>query len=309
MSPTIVGFEYIITPEQKGRRLDQFLPSIRELNLSRSQAKKLIEDGFVTVNKQLSEPSYKIKLDDRIKISIPPPKEISARAENLPLNIVYEDKDLIVVNKRKGMVVHPAPGNYSGTLVNALLFHCGHLASLGAPLRPGIVHRLDKDTSGLMVVAKNDAAYLSLARQIKDRTVEKTYLALVHGRISNNAGMIEARIGRHPIHRKKMAVIEKTGRSREALTYYKVLERFKNYTLVEVKIKTGRTHQIRVHMNYIGHAVVGDPTYGKRREDFPVSGQLLHASKLGFIHPGSGKFVEFEAEPPAEMQEILQKIA
>lgn len=214
-----------------------------------------------------------------------------------------------MVNKRKGMVVHPAPGNYGGTLVNALLFHCGHLASLGAPLRPGIVHRLDKDTSGLMVVAKNNAAYLSLVRQIKDRTAEKTYVALVHGRITNNAGVIEARIGRHPVHRKKMAVIEKAERSKEALTYYKVLDRFEHYTLVEVKIKTGRTHQIRVHMNYIGHPVVGDPTYGKREEEFPVSGQLLHAEKLGFIHPRSGKFMKFESEIPAEMQEILQKIA
>jgi 23S rRNA pseudouridine1911/1915/1917 synthase len=279
-----------------------------ELNLSRSQAKKLIEDNFVTVNKQPSKPSYKVKLDDRIKIFIPPPKEISVKPENIPLNIVYEDEDLVVVNKPKGMVVHPAPGNYNGTLVNALLFHCRQLASLGSPLRPGIVHRLDKDTSGLMVVAKTDKAYASLAKQIKNRTVEKTYVTIVHGVIKNNAGVIEARIGRHPVHRKKMAVIE-SQKGREAVTYYKVLKRFKKYTLVEIAIKTGRTHQIRVHMNYIGHPVVGDPTYGKRREEFPVAGQLLHAEKMGFIHPRSGKFMKFESEIPAEMQEILQKIA
>ena len=214
-------FEYIVSPEQKGQRLDQFLSSIDELNLSRSQIKKLIETNYISINKESAKPSYKIKLNDRIIVVIPPPKESEIKPENIPLEIVYEDNDLIVVNKPKGMVVHPAPGNYAGTLVNALLYHCKNLASLGAPLRPGIVHRLDKDTSGLLVVAKNDFTYQALAKQIKERTVERTYAALVHGVIKNNEGLIEARMGRHPVHRKKMAVVE-SGKSREAITSYNV---------------------------------------------------------------------------------------
>ncbi|MGB9613241.1 MAG: RluA family pseudouridine synthase [Candidatus Margulisiibacteriota bacterium] len=302
-------FEYIITQSQKGQRLDQFLSLLPELSLSRSQIKKLIENKLVIVNKEPSKPSYRIKLDDRIKVFVPPPAKPEAKPENLPLNIVYEDEDLIVVNKPKAMVTHPAAGNYSGTLVNALLYHCHHLASLGGPLRPGIVHRLDKDTSGLLVVAKNDFAYQSLVKQIKNHTVERTYLALVHGELKNNEGIIEARMGRHPVHRKKMAVIkEGKTKSREAITYYRVLERFKKYTLVEVKIKTGRTHQIRVHFSYIGHPVVGDKTYGKKKEEFEVKGQLLHAKKLGFIHPRTEKYLEFVSELPEEFKEILQKI-
>jgi 23S rRNA pseudouridine1911/1915/1917 synthase len=300
-------FEIIVAAEQKGQRLDRFLSFQKELELSRSQVHKLIEDRLVIVNHQPSKPSYKVKLDDRIKIIIPPPRELTVRPENIPLDIVYEDDELIVVNKPKGMVVHPAPGNYSGTLVNALLYHCKHLASLGAPLRPGIVHRLDKDTSGLLVAAKTDLAYRSLVRQFKDRTVEKTYVALVHGVIKNNEGVIEARMGRHPVHRKKMTVIGSRG-SREAITHYKVLRRFKGYTLVEVKIKTGRTHQIRVHMSYIGHPVVGDQTYGMKKEEWPARGQLLHAKKLGFIHPRTGQKIELETDLPEEIKRLVQKI-
>ena len=301
-------FEYIVSLEQKGQRLDHFLSLIAELNLSRSQIKKLIEDRHITVNREFPKPSYKIKLDDRIRVVIPPAKELEVKPENIPLDIVYEDEDLIVINKPKGMVVHPAPGNYGGTLVNALLYHAKHLASLGAPLRPGIVHRLDKDTSGLMVVAKTDKAYASLAKQIKNRTVEKTYVALVHGVVKNDGGTIEARMGRHPVHRKKMAVVAGP-RSREAHTYYKVLERFNKYTLVEIKIKTGRTHQIRVHMSYIGHPIAGDPTYGRKEEELSVSGQLLHAKKLGFIHPKTEKYIEFETGVPEEIRAAIQKIA
>ena len=275
--------------------MDQFLPSVAELNLSRSQVKKLIEEGLVAVNSLSSKPSYKIKPDDRVRVIVPPPKELAVHPENIPLDIVYEDDDIIVIDKPKGMVVHPAPGNWRGTLVNALLYHCKRLSSLGSPLRPGIVHRLDKDTSGLIVAAKNDAAYKSLCKQFKDRSVDKTYEALVHGVIKNNEGVISARLGRHPVHRKKMAVIE-TSRSREAITHYKVIQRFKKYSLVEVKIKTGRTHQIRVHMSHIGHPVVGDPTYGKKKEDPAVKGQLLHAKKLGFVHPKTGEYVEFRSE-------------
>jgi 23S rRNA pseudouridine1911/1915/1917 synthase len=303
-------FELIITQEQKGQRLDQFLSSLPELALSRSQVKKLIDSGRITVNHEGSEPSYKIKLDDRIKVIIPPPAELTLRPENIPLEIVHEDEAIIIVNKPQGLVVHPAPGHDHGTLVNALLYHCGRLAALGAPLRPGIVHRLDKDTSGLLVVAKTDAAYSALAKQFKGRLVEKTYVALVQGVVQNNEGVIEARIGRNPVHRKKMAVI--TGpnlRSREALTYYKVLERFQAQTLVEVRIKTGRTHQIRVHLNYIGHPVVGDPTYGRSTGKMAVKGQLLHAARLSFIHPQTGQRVAFAAALPQAMREIIQKIA
>lgn len=294
-------WEYIISESEKGQRLDQFLSLQKELSLSRSRIKKLIEDEKILLNNQSAKPSHRLKLDDRIKVVVPPPKKLEVRPEPIPLDVVYEDEDLIVVNKPKGMVVHPAPGNYSGTLVNALLYHCGALANLGAPLRPGIVHRLDKDTSGLMVVAKNDFSYQSLARQIKNRTVEKTYVALVHGVMENDQGVIEAGLGRHPVQRKKMSVLSK--RTKEALTYYKVLEHFKNYTLVEVKIKTGRTHQIRVHLSYIGYPIVGDPTYGKKGD--AIKGQLLHAKKLAFVHPRTGQRVEFESELPEEMKAML----
>jgi len=300
--------EYIIEPTQKGKRLDQFLAQQKELGLSRSQVQKLIEEEFITVNKAPAKPSYLIKTDDRIKVTVPPPPSPKLIPENLPLDIIYEDEDLIVVNKPKGMVVHPAAGNFSGTLVNALLYHCDHLATSGGPIRPGIVHRLDKDTSGLLVVAKTDLAYQDLVKQIKNRAVERTYLALVHGNIKNDQGIIEARIGRHPVHRKKMAVTEGI-RTREAITHYKVLQRFKNYTLVEVKIKTGRTHQIRVHMSYLGHPVVGDKTYGKKKEEFEVSGQLLHAQKLAFLHPRTGQILSFKAPLPKEMQQILTRLS
>jgi 23S rRNA pseudouridine1911/1915/1917 synthase len=307
--------EYIITPEHKGQRLDIFLSVTAKLDLSRSQIKKLIEDADITVNDRPAEPSYKIKTDDKIRVVVPPPREITVKPQDIRLDIVYEDKDVIVVNKPRGMVTHPAPGNYNSTLVNALLAHCDHLASLGAPLRPGIVHRLDKDTSGLIVAAKTDAAYKSLVKQLKDRTMEKTYVALVHGVIKNNEGVIEAAIGRHPVNRQKMAVIERSkakdqrSKSREAFTSFKVLQRFKKYTLVEVKIKTGRTHQIRVHMSYLGYPLVGDPTYGGQKDEFDLKGQFLHAKELGFIHPTTVKFMEFEAELPKAMKDILQKIA
>jgi 23S rRNA pseudouridine1911/1915/1917 synthase len=300
-------FECIVSAEHKGQRIDQFLSRLPAPALSRSQAHRLIASGKVRINREIPKPSYKIKFNDRIAVIIPPPPELTVKGENLPLDIVYEDEDIIVVNKPKGMVVHPAPGNYSGTLVNALLFHCGHLAALGAPLRPGIVHRLDKDTSGLMVAAKNDAAYHSLARQFKDRTVGKTYLALVHGVVKNNTGIIEARIGRHPVHRKKMAVSE-AQKGREAFTHYRVIERFKHYSLVEVKIRTGRTHQIRVHMSHIGHPVVGDQTYGKKNDGLGVRSQLLHAQALKFIHPRTGQPVEYKVAPPGEMKEVLDAL-
>jgi 23S rRNA pseudouridine1911/1915/1917 synthase len=306
--------EYIITSEHKGQRLDIFLSVTAKLDLSRSQIKKLIADADITVNGRPTEPSYKIKTDDKVKVVVPPPRELTIKAQNIRLDIVYEDNDVIVVNKPRGMVTHPAPGNYNSTLVNALLHHCDHLASLGAPLRPGIVHRLDKDTSGLIVAAKTDAAYHSLIKQFKDRTVEKTYLALVHGIIKDDEGSIEAPIGRHPVNRKKMAVIEskreevKSKKSRAAFTSFKVLQRFKKYTLVEVKIKTGRTHQIRVHMSYLGYPLVGDPAYGGQKDEFGAKGQLLHAAKLKFVHPITGKVMEFEADLPKAMRDVIDRI-
>jgi 23S rRNA pseudouridine1911/1915/1917 synthase len=294
--------DLIIAAEQKGQRLDHFLATLPGLDLSRTQAKKLLEDGSLKVNNAPAEPSYKIKANDRISGAIPPAAEPTVKPEKITLEIVYEDDDIIVVNKPQGMVTHPAPGNFSGTLVNALLHHTTHLASHGAPLRPGIVHRLDKDTSGLLVVAKSDRAYLELIKQFKNRTVEKTYVALVHGLVKNESGVIEENIGRHPVNRQKMAVLKNEGRGtkgRSAYTEYRVLERYKDTTLVEVKIRTGRTHQIRVHLSHIGHPLVGDQTYGKKTTGLEVNGQRLHAKKLAFAHPVTGKRVEFDSALPA----------
>lgn len=304
-------FEYIIPANQEADRLDHFLASKKEIGLTRSQVHRLIDDGYVEVNKEAPKASYKVKVDDRIVVKIPPPVKLEVKPENIPLDIVYEDEDLVVVNKSRGMVVHPAAGNYSGTLVNALLAHCSDLSGIGGVLRPGIVHRLDKETSGLIVVAKNDAAHNSLAKQFKNRTILKKYIALVHGSIQQDKGMIEAKLGRHPKHRKKMAVIsshEENVRGRDALTYFRVVERFKDYSLVELTLKTGRTHQIRVHLTSIGYPIVGDQTYGHRKEEFKISGQLLHAAKLGFIHPRTGKQLEFSGERPKDLDEVIQKL-
>ncbi|MDD5383200.1 MAG: RluA family pseudouridine synthase [Candidatus Margulisbacteria bacterium] len=306
--------ELIVTTAQKGERLDHFLSRQTELGLSRSQIHKLIDDGFIEVNKESPKASYRIKPDDRISINIPLPKPLELTPENIPLDIVYEDNDLVVINKPKGLAVHPGAGRTTGTLVNALLSHCQDLSGIGGVLRPGIVHRLDKDTSGLLVVAKNDLAHQALAKQFKNRKIFKQYLALIHGEVKQAGGTIESKIGRHPLHRKKMAVIKEAGnggrvtRGREAITIYKVLERYKNYTLVEVTLKTGRMHQIRVHMTSIGHPVVGDPTYGHRQEEFAVSGQLLHAARLGFVHPRTGKYLEFFTDVPSEMKTIIGKL-
>jgi 23S rRNA pseudouridine1911/1915/1917 synthase len=307
-------FEIIVAPGEKGQRLDHFLPSKAEPNISRSQVKRLIEKGNVLVNKQSSKPSYKVKLDDRIKIVVPTLPSQELKPEPIPLAIIYEDPEIIAVNKPKGLVVHPGAGNMSGTLVNALLQHCGSLSSLGGDFRPGIVHRLDKDTTGVIVAAKTDLAYNSLVKQFKSHQVEKSYLALVHGNVKKSEGKIEAGMGRHPINRKKMSVVASREsriagqKIREAITAYKVMERFKDYTLLEVKIKTGRTHQIRVHLNYIGHPVVGDQTYGKRKEKSGVKGQLLHAYRLSINHPVSGGRMEFEARLPEEMQKLLVRL-
>jgi len=313
-------FELIISAEQSHNRLDHFLSQQKQLGLTRSQVQRLIDDGFIEVNNEVPKASYKIKANDRVAVTIPAPKELKVKPEKIPLEIIYEDSDLIVVNKPRGMVMHPAAGNYTGTLVNALLYHCKDLSGIGGVLRPGIVHRLDKDTSGVVVVAKNDMTHQLLAKQFKNRKIAKQYLALVHGVIKQDEGTIEKMIGRHPKHRKKMAVMEGTRgpfdraqgklgtKGREAITLYEVKERFKNYTLLELILKTGRTHQIRVHLTSIGHAIVGDPTYGTHKNDFEVKGQLLHAAKIGFFHPRNNEWLEFYANMPKVMDGVIKKL-
>lgn len=295
-------FAFVVDHKEAGIRLDVWLT--RHLpGVSRTRIQTLIEQGLILVEGKTAKANYKVRPGDTVTGEIPPPRRLEAKPEPLPLDIVYEDKDIIVVNKPQGMVVHPAPGNERGTLVNALLYHCGDLSGINGILRPGIVHRLDKDTSGLLVAAKNDDAHRSLVVQIKARQVKRLYLALVHGEVKESSGRIEAPIGRHPVDRQRMAVTLKN--SRPAVTYYRVLERFPGFTLLQVQLETGRTHQIRVHMAYLGHPVVGDPKYGPRKQAFGVPGQLLHAGQLGFFHPRTKDYLEFTAPPPEAFCRVL----
>lgn len=286
-------------------RLDTFLAE-QDLGLSRSSLQKLIKDGAVTVNGEETRPSHRLQGGEFIEVILPPPEDRPPEPEPIPLDVIYEDDDVLVINKQKGLVVHPAAGAPTGTLVNALLYRGVALPTLSDEQRPGIVHRLDKDTSGAMVVAKSDRAYLSLGRQFREKAVKRVYLALVHGVVKDDRGIVEAPIGRHAVVRQKMAVVRHGGR--EAYTHYRVVERFSEYTLLECRLETGRTHQIRVHMAHIGHPIVGDPVYGPSRCPFPVDGQLLHARRLGFIHPGTGEFVEFEAPLPPDMERVLEEL-
>jgi 23S rRNA pseudouridine1911/1915/1917 synthase len=274
--------------------------------ISRSAVQRLISSGDVTVNKKIAKANYKVQELDDIQVSIPEIKTLELTAEEIPLAILYEDNDIIIINKSRGMVVHPAPGNYNGTLVNALLEHCEDLSGINGVARPGIVHRLDKDTSGVMVVAKSDRAHVSLAKQIKDRTASRRYLAIVYGNIKEDHGVIKAPIGRHPSDRKKMAVTFTN--SKEATTKFRVMERFGDYTLVECKLLTGRTHQIRVHMTYIGHSVVGDPKYGPGRMPFSIIGQALHSAELRISHPVTEEIMIFSAPLPEDMEMILKEL-
>ena len=283
--------------ENSGKRLDVFL-SAQIPGLSRTQAQKIIADGAAFVNAKPGKANLKLGVNDVITCSVPDPVELAVIPESIPLEIIYEDSDLLVVNKPRGMVVHPAHGNYSRTLVNALLAHCRDLSGINGVLRPGIVHRIDKDTSGLLAVAKNDLAHRELARQIKEHTVKRVYVALVHGVVMEPGGLIDAPIGRDERDRQKMAVNLKN--SKEAITEYRVLERLQAYTLVECRLKTGRTHQIRVHLAYIKHPVAGDPKYGPKKTLFGLKGQALHAGTLGFRHPRTGDWLEFTAAPPSE---------
>lgn len=288
-------------------RLDKYLSDKLE-DMTRSYLKKLIsDDKAVLVNGNPAKPNYKLKPGDIIELAVPEPIELEIKAENISLDIVYEDNDMLVVNKPQGMVVHPAAGNYTGTLVNALLYHCGDsLSGINGEKRPGIVHRIDKDTSGLLLVAKNDNAHQKLSSQIKEHSLTRAYKALVHGNIKQESGRIDAPIGRHPSDRKKMTITDKN--SREAVTNFRVLERYGRYTFVECILETGRTHQIRVHMSKNGHPIVGDKTYGVKKEEFNLTGQLLHAYKVGFIHPVSGEYMEFVSELPDYYMNVLDRL-
>ena len=294
-----------VCDSQGNIRLDVFVAEIGEI--TRSRAAKLIEDGCVLVNSKVAAKNLKLKTGDKVVLNLPDPVSYNVTAEEIPLDIVYEDNDLLVVNKPKGMVVHPANGNLDGTLVNALMHHCGDtLSGINGVMRPGIVHRIDKNTSGLLMVAKNDTAHNGLAAQIKEHSFTREYEAVVYGNLKDDEGIIDAPIGRHPVKRKQMAVTDKN--SKNAVTHYKVIERFGNFTHIRLRLETGRTHQIRVHMAYIGHPVAGDDVYGPKKVITALCGQCLHAKKVGFIHPITNKYLEFESDLPNYFTKFLKEI-
>ena len=292
-----------ITEEQKGERIDKVISAIDE-EWSRSQISNWVKDGHIKVNGATVKPNYKVRLEDEIAINPPLLEELDAEPENLNLDVVYEDEDVLVVNKPKGMVVHPAPGHANGTLVNGLMYHCTDLSGINGIVRPGIVHRIDKDTSGLLMVAKNDLAHASLVDQLVEKSVTRKYIALVHGHIAHDKGTVDAPIARDPKERQKMAVVDK---GKHAVTHFTVLERFGDFTLVECRLETGRTHQIRVHMRYIGFPLAGDPKYGPRKT-MDIGGQALHAAVIGFIHPRTKEYLEFSAPLPAEFEKLLETL-
>lgn len=287
-------------------RLDKFL--VNELDgFTRNAVSKLIANELVTVNEKCVSKNYKCKAGDSVSVEIPDAVELDVEAENIPLDIVYEDDDLLVVNKPKGMVVHPAPGNYSGTLVNALLYHCkDSLSGINGVIRPGIVHRIDKDTSGLLIVAKNDMAHLDLAQQIKEHSFHRAYQAVAYGNFKDDEGTVNQPIGRHPKDRKKMAVTLKN--SKNAVTHYRVINRYDKFTHIRCVLETGRTHQIRVHMAYIGHPLAGDPVYGPKKVITELNGQCLHAGEIGFVHPRTKEYMEFKSELPDYFINFLKKL-
>jgi len=293
-------------PENNADRIDKLI-SAEEEALTRSAVQKLIAEGHVLLNGVGALKSAVPKYGDRLEVEIPDPEPIAAKPERIPLEILYEDSDLLVVNKPKGMVVHPAAGNYDGTLVNALLYHCGDsLSGINGEIRPGIVHRIDKDTSGLLIVAKNDSAHQALARQIQEHSFTRIYEAVVYGTLKKDAGCIDAPIGRHPVKRKMMAVEPKNGRS--AITHYEVIRRYRGFTHVRLRLETGRTHQIRVHMAYLGHPVAGDPVYGPKKVITSLAGQCLHARVIGFVHPRDGRYLEFESPLPDSFLRFLHSL-
>lgn len=294
--------EISVCGEEEKIRLDLFLCKYFP-DKSRNYIQNLIEDELVKVNGKVKKSNYKVRNKDNIIITFSEPVHMNIKAEDIPIDVLYEDKDLIVVNKPQGMIVHPAAGVYTGTLVNALLNHCSDLSGINGVMRPGIVHRIDKDTSGILVVAKNDNSHNKLAMQLKDHSMTREYVALVEEVIKEEKGTVDRPIARHPKDKIKMAVVHD---GKRAITHYEVLERFKNNTLIKCVLETGRTHQIRVHMSYIGHPLVGDPVYGYKRQRFNLNGQLLHAKKLGFIHPSTGKYMEFETEVPDYFKRIIK---
>lgn len=298
---------FIVSEEHTGLRLDKAVSLICD-ELSRSSAQQLIEDGLILVNSQKANKKTTVKTGDEIFVEFPEPVDLSVEAENIPLDVIFEDEHLLVVNKPKGMVVHPAAGNYNGTLVNALLYHCGDsLSGINGVIRPGIVHRIDKDTSGLLIVAKNDVAHRGLAEQIKEHSFTRIYKTVVIGNIKDDEGTVDAPIGRHPKDRKKQAVTDKN--SKNAVTHFKVLERFKGFTFLEVRLETGRTHQIRVHMSYRGTPVAGDTVYGNPKNTYGLNGQCLHAAVIGFVHPITNEYLEFSSELPEYFKNFLGRIS
>lgn len=300
-------YHFQITEELEGERIDKALSMLLD-SLSRSFISKLIKEDKLTINGKSVKGSYQVKTDDEVIFCLPPSQEPDIEAENIPLDILYEDKDVIVVNKPKGMVVHPAAGHYSGTLVNALMYHCGtELSGINGVLRPGIVHRIDRDTTGSLIVCKNDKAHNFIAAQLKEHSINRRYHAICYGVLKEDEGIINKPIGRHPTDRKRMAVNERNGK--EAVTHYKVLQRFKDYTYMECQLETGRTHQIRVHMASMGHPLLGDEVYGAgRRCPFKLQGQTLHAKVLGFVHPTTEKYVEVDAPLPEYFVGLLSKL-
>lgn len=294
----------IITENEAGMRADVALAQL--LEITRSNMQKLLEEGRAVRGQKVIKSNYRVKAGEEILVNLPEPQPLDVQPENIPLDIIYEDDDVVVVNKARGMVVHPAAGNYNETLVNALLYHCKNLSGINGVIRPGIVHRLDKDTSGIMICAKNDSAHLSLSEQIQSKTAQRTYLAVVRGNVKNDSGVIETQIARDKNDRKKMAVVTEGGR--QAITEYEVAERFGKYTVVKCRLKTGRTHQIRVHMEYLGYPLVGDPKYSPMKTPFAINGQALHSLTLSFTHPRTGERLTFEAPLPEDMKKILTRL-
>lgn len=299
-------FRFQVTEEYEEERIDKYM-SILIDSLSRSFIQKIMKEEKVLVNGKPAKANYRLKTEDEICFELPEAVEPDIEPENIPLDILYEDADVLVVNKPKGMVVHPAAGHYSGTLVNALMYHCkGSLSGINGCLRPGIVHRIDMDTTGSLIVCKNDIAHASIAAQLKEHSIVRRYRAIVWGVIKEEEGCVDVPIGRHPSDRKKMAAGVRNGK--EAVTHYRVLERFRSYTYIECRLETGRTHQIRVHMDSIGHPILGDPVYGNRKCPFQLQGQTLHAMTLGFIHPVTGEYVETTAPLPGYFQHLLDTL-
>lgn len=293
-----------ILPEMEDERIDKCISGYMEA-LSRSYVQKVIKDGNVSVNDTVVKANYRVKADDRVRFIIPESVEPDIPAQDIPLDILYEDQDIMIVNKPKNMVVHPAPGHYEGTLVNAVMYHCkGELSGINGGLRPGIVHRIDKDTTGSIIVCKNDEAHNAVAELLKTHDITRKYRAIVYGNMKDEQGTVDAPIGRHPNDRKKMAVNEKHGK--RAVTHYRVLEHFDQYTYIECQLETGRTHQIRVHMASIGYPILGDTVYTSRKAPFHLEGQVLHAMTIGFVHPRSGQYIEVEAPLPDYFEKLLQ---